>query len=162
MKSGSHTERERSASPRPNRHARHYFAYGSNMHRAHMARLCPQAEPLGPAYLNHHRFFVAAGGYGSIAPMRGECVHGVLWRISPRDRAALDRYESVETGLYRPGLLPVHWDGKLLRALVYVASDPRPARPSAEYRAIVLGAARDWALPENYIRTLDDGLALVP
>jgi cation transport regulator ChaC len=147
---------------RPDGHARNYFAYGSNMHRAHMAKLCPQAEALGPAHLNHHRFFVAAGGYGSIAPMRGARVHGVLWRISARDRVALDRYESVATDLYRPGLLPVHWNGKLLRALVYVASDARPGRPSAEYRTLVLGAARDWALPDGYIRVLEGGMALFP
>lgn len=139
-----------------------YFAYGSNMHRAHMADLCPNAEPLGPACINNYRFFIAHGGFGSIARRRGSIVHGVLWRISPRDRLALDRYESVESGLYRAATLPVHWNGKMLRALVYVAIDARPARPSAAYRAAVLDAARDWALPEDYVRILESGMVLVP
>lgn len=141
---------------------RHYFAYGSNMDRAHMAKLCPQAEPLGLAELRHHRFFIAAGGYASIAPRRGASVHGILWRILARDRIKLDRYESVETGLYRHAALPVHWNGKLLRALVYVANDERPARASVGYRGAVLGAARDWALPEDYVRALESGMMVEP
>jgi cation transport regulator ChaC len=134
---------------------RHYFAYGSNMDRAHMAKLCPQAEPLGPARLDHHRFFVAHGGYGSIAAKRGAFVHGVLWRISARDRVALDAYEQIGDGLYQHATLPVHHAGKLLRALVYVANDARPARPSGKYREMVLDAARGWGFPEDYIQTLE-------
>lgn len=133
---------------------RYYFSYGSNMDRAHMKRLCRQAEPLGPAQLNHHRFFIAFGGYASVAPKRGEIVYGVLWRISARDRAALDAYEEVENGLYQPAALPVHWNGKLLRALVYVANDARPAQPSASYRDRVLDAARSWMLPEHYLQSI--------
>ncbi|MCC6947050.1 MAG: gamma-glutamylcyclotransferase [Bradyrhizobiaceae bacterium] len=83
--------------------------------------------PIGPALVNHFRFFIAHAGYGSIAPKRGETVHGVLWRISARDRAALDEYEEVERGLYRPEALPVHWNGKFLRALVYIANDAASA-----------------------------------
>jgi cation transport regulator ChaC len=134
---------------------RHYFAYGSNMDRAHMAKLCPQAEALGTARLEHHRFFIAHGGYGSIARKRGATVQGVLWQISARDRVALDAYEQIGDGLYQHAILPVHFGDKLMRALVYVANDPRPARPRMEYREIVLGAARAWALPEDYLRVLE-------
>mgnify|MGYP001609277576 CR=1 FL=1 len=90
-----------------------YLAYGSDMDRAHMAKLCPRAEALGPAHIDHHRFFVAAGGYGSIAPKRRATLHGVLWRITPRDRVALDGYEAVGDGLYQPAALPVHHGDKL-------------------------------------------------
>jgi gamma-glutamylcyclotransferase (GGCT)/AIG2-like uncharacterized protein YtfP len=134
---------------------RHYFAYGSNMNRAHMKKLCPQAEALGPARIDHYKFFVAAGGYGSIAARRGASVHGVLWRISARDRVALDAYEAVGDGLYQPATLPVHHGGKLLRALVYVANNGRPGRPSDDYREQVLAAARDWNLPGEYVRGLE-------
>jgi gamma-glutamylcyclotransferase (GGCT)/AIG2-like uncharacterized protein YtfP len=134
---------------------RHYFAYGSNMDREHMARLCPQAEALGPARLAHHRFLVARGGYGSIAPKRGAAVHGVLWRISARDRAALDGYEAIGDGLYQHAMLPVHFGNKLLRALVYVANDPRPGRPRVQYRDLVLAAARRWNFPPDYVSTLE-------
>ena len=102
---------------------RHYFAYGSNMDRAHMAKLCPRAEALGPALLKDHRFLIAHGGYGSVARKRNSVVHGVLWRIAARDLIALDAYEEIGDGLYQHALLPVHWDNKLLKALVYVAND---------------------------------------
>jgi cation transport regulator ChaC len=134
---------------------RHYFAYGSNMDRAHMAKLCPEAEALGPARIDQHRFFIAAGGYGSIAPKRGATVHGVLWRITARDRIALDGYEAVGDGLYQPASLPVHHGDKLLRALVYVANDARPGRAGEKYVAAVLAAARTWELPEDYVGALE-------
>jgi cation transport regulator ChaC len=136
-----------------------YFAYGSNMDRAHMAKLCPRAEALGPARIDHHRFFVAYGGYGSIARKRGAAVHGVLWRIGARDRIALDAYEAIGDGLYQHATLPVHHDGKLLRALVYVANDGRPGRPGAQYRDLVHAAAREWKLPEDYVRALEQAMA---
>jgi hypothetical protein len=181
-----------------------YFAYGSNMDRGHMAKLCPRAEALGVARIDHHGFFIAAGGYGSIAPRRGAAVHGVLWRITARDRAALDgqrmirrsgnrfadkimrqinklardrtqnryppriksgagflliaRYEAVGDGLYQPAALPVHHGDKLLRALVYVANDARPGRPSARYRAALIAAACQWNLPADYVQALEGGM----
>jgi gamma-glutamylcyclotransferase (GGCT)/AIG2-like uncharacterized protein YtfP len=134
---------------------RHYFAYGSNMDPKHMAKLCPQAEALGLARLDHHRFFIAHGGYGSVAPKRGAVVHGVVWRISARDRVALDAYEAIGDGLYQHATVPVHLGDKLLRALIYVANDPRPARPSPQYREAVLMAARHWKLPDDYARALE-------
>jgi gamma-glutamylcyclotransferase (GGCT)/AIG2-like uncharacterized protein YtfP len=137
---------------------RFYFAYASNMHRGHMAKLCPKAEAVGRARIDNYYFFVAAGGYGSIAPRRGSIVLGVLWRISAKDRVALDRYECVETGLYRAAALPVHHDNKLLKALVYVASDATPSRPRPAYRDMVLAAARDWGFSDNYIQGLEQAM----
>jgi gamma-glutamylcyclotransferase (GGCT)/AIG2-like uncharacterized protein YtfP len=134
---------------------RHYFAYGSNMDQKHMAKLCPQAEALGLARLDHHRFFIAHGGYGSVAPKRGASVYGVVWKISARDRVALDAYEAIGDGLYQHATVPVHLGDKLLRALIYIANDPRPARASAQYREAVLAAVRHWKLPDDYARALE-------
>jgi gamma-glutamylcyclotransferase (GGCT)/AIG2-like uncharacterized protein YtfP len=139
-----------------------YFAYASNLDRAHMRKLCPRAEPLGRALLKHHAFFVAAGGYGSISPRRNSLVHGVLWRVTARDIAALDDYESVGAGLYRKKGHPVHFGAKLLRALVYVANDATPGRPRARYREIVLAAARGWDFPADYLQRMERALAPLP
>lgn len=139
---------------------RHYFAYGSNMDRAHMAKLCPRAEALGVAVVREHCFFIAHGGYGSVAPKRNSLVFGVLWKIAADNIAALDAYEAVGEGLYRHAALPVRFDGKLLRALVYVATDTRRGQASARYRAMVLNAAADWALPEDYVRLLETEMPL--
>ena len=63
--------------------------------------------------------------------------------------------EQIGDGLYQHATLPVHAGEKLLRALVYVAKDARPARPSAAYRAMVLAAARSWQFPGDYLQMLE-------
>lgn len=137
---------------------RHYFAYGSNMDREHMKKMCPQAEPMGLAELDHHAFFVSHGGYGSIGRKRLSKVFGVLWKISARDLVALDAYEAVGDGLYQHAFMPVKFEGKLLKALVYVANDPRPGRCTPKYRDMVLNAAKGWALPEEHVAGLKKAL----
>ena len=96
-----------------------YFAYGANMERAAMAKRCPGAQPLGPALLRGWRYVIAQG-YGSVAPARGGGVFGVLWRLTPRDLAALNVFESLDSGLYRRTMLTVEIGGPRVRALVYV------------------------------------------
>ena len=132
-----------------------YFAFGSNMDRAHMERLCRGAEVLGPARLDHHRFFIAQAGYASIAPKRGAAVHGVLWKIAALHLEKLDDYEQVAAGLYRQALVPVHHHEKLLRALAYFAGDARPGRPRPGYQEGVVVAARAWGLPDTYVSELE-------
>lgn len=131
-----------------------HFAYGSNMDRAAMLRRCPGARPIGPARLDAWRFLVTRDGYASIAPAPGEVVHGVLWRLGPRDLAALNAYESLDSGLYRRRMLAVRRDGRRLQALVYVARERGAGRPRPGYQDVVVAAARAWSLPEDYISAL--------
>ena len=88
-----------------------YFAYGSNMNRSAMTRRCPGARVIGPAVLEGYRFFVGIEGWGSVAPKVGDNVHGVLWRLTPRDIAALHAYELLYQGLYDVRHLPVRAKG---------------------------------------------------
>src|SRR5262249_23560192 len=131
-----------------------HFAYGSNMSRALMAARCPQARPLGLATLAGWRFIVNPDGFGSIAPRPGGCGHGVLWRLCGRDLAAVNAYESVDTGLYLRRGMPVRCGARRLRALVYVASRQGEGIPRPGYINLVVAAAREWELPEPYIRSL--------
>ena len=62
-----------------------HFAYGSNMSRELMRSHAPQAKPLGVATLQGFRFLIMADGYASVERTAAETVHGVLWRITPRD-----------------------------------------------------------------------------
>ena len=98
---------------------------------------------------------LANAGYASIASKRGATVHGVLWKITAVHIAKLDEYKSVAAGLYRHAVIPVHHQEKLLRALAYVASDPRPGRPKPGYEEGVIAAARARQLPEDYVRELE-------
>src|SRR5271154_4450876 len=139
-----------------------HFAYGSNMHRATMRRHAPAAQPLGVAELADHRFVITADGYASVEPARGAVVHGVLWRITPRNRVTLDLWESVARGLYRAEILPVrHADG-CRPALVYVARPSGEGRPKAGYMELVIAAAREWNFPEKHIASLEHWLPAAP
>lgn len=139
-----------------------HFAYGSNMDRAVMRKHAPTAEPVGIAALAHHRFIITADGYASVAPARAQSVHGVVWRLKPRDRVTLDRWENVAGGQYASGIRHVHWAGRRVPALVYVARTRRIGRPRAGYMELVLAAARARDLPLGYIISLQRWLPARP
>ncbi len=136
-----------------------HFAYGSNMSRHIMRRHAPNAEPVGAARLPGYRFVITANGYASVAPQRGSIVHGVLWRLIPRGRVALDAWESVAAGEYVVEMLPVDHAGRRRRALGYIARRRRAGAAKPGYMEVVIAAARDWELPEAYIASL---LRVVP
>jgi hypothetical protein len=131
-----------------------HFAYGSNMHRAIMRKHAPAAEPVGVARLAHYRFVITADGYASIEPARAQAVHGVLWRLTPRDRVTLDAWENIAGGLYRAETMPVLAAGRRHPALVYLARPRATGAPKAGYMEIVVAAARAWDLPAGYIDSL--------
>ncbi len=155
-----------------------HFAYGSNMDRAVMRRHAPAAIALGVASLSNHRFVITRDGYASVVPARAETVHGVLWRLTPRDRVTLDLWENVSSGQYRAALLQVKQpDGFRAVSLVYLGRShlgrsylgrsylghSRAAgRPKAGYMELVLAAARAWRLPEAHIAALQRWLPAQP
>jgi hypothetical protein len=136
-----------------------YFAYGSNMSRAGMRRRCPGAHAVGTAILDNHRFIVGLDGWGSVVPARGQSVYGVLWRLSPRDRAALHAYELLDKGLYSVRTLPVRKNSKLgvcrVPAMTYILRRQIPGRPKPGYVEMIAACARGWDLPERYIRSVE-------
>ncbi|MGD9921933.1 MAG: gamma-glutamylcyclotransferase [Pseudorhodoplanes sp.] len=131
-----------------------YFAYGSNMSRGPMRQRCPTASETGLAVLLDHRFAIMANGYATVVPEAGADVHGILWRIGPRDLAALDAYENVAGGLYRKAMLPLRKGTTIVQALVYLGNDKREGRPRPGYMALVIEAARGCGLPDDYIAGL--------
>ena len=131
-----------------------HFAYASNMNCTLMSRRCPTALRLGVAHLNGWRLIITSDGYASIVPAPGEIVHGVLWRLMPRDWAILNAYESLESNLYRRQPVSVVAAGQRVRAIAYVARDRTPGRPKPGYLDTVIAAAAEWELPADYIRAL--------
>ena len=130
-----------------------YFAYGANMERAAMRRRCPSAQSLGPALLRGWRYVIVEG-YGSVAPAAGMRVFGVLWRLTPRDLAALNTFESLDSGLYRRVALTVEMGRQRARALVYVGRRRGRRPPMPGYQERIVAAAQEWRLPERYIAEL--------
>jgi gamma-glutamylcyclotransferase (GGCT)/AIG2-like uncharacterized protein YtfP len=128
-----------------------HFAYGSNMSRALMRRRCPEARALGPAQLDGWRFIITRDGYASLVRDRGARVHGVLWRLSPRDLAALNAYEQ---SAYLRRILPVRHGRTRWPALVYLAPQLGGGKARPGYQELVVAAARDWQLPEAHVAAL--------
>jgi hypothetical protein len=131
-----------------------HFAYASNMSRAVMRRHAPQARPVGPARLDHHRFLVTRDGYASVVPAAGSIVRGVLWRLTPRDLAGLRAYEELDSGLYRSRMIPVRTEAGCVRALVYVGRSRSSGPPRPGYLQLVVAAAREWGFAGNYVDSL--------
>jgi hypothetical protein len=132
-----------------------HFAYASNMDRAAMRRRCPGARLVGSAALRDYRFIITEDGYASVAVARGREVHGLLWRLTPRDLVALNAYENIDRGLYRAASLPVQAGSRVVRALVYVGRSSVFGRPRLGYMELVVAAARDAGLPADYIADLE-------
>ncbi len=132
-----------------------HFAYGSNMHTGLMRARCQDARLVGGALLRNHRLLITKDGYASVAPSPGGVVHGLVWRLSPRDLAALNAYENLDAGLYRAVHLAVRTNRCAVRALVYVGRSAVPGRPRAGYMEIVAAAARAAGLPADYVGRLE-------
>jgi gamma-glutamylcyclotransferase (GGCT)/AIG2-like uncharacterized protein YtfP len=132
-----------------------YFAYGSNMSRALMRPRCPAAREIGVARLDGWRFMIMREGYASIVPAPGGAVHGLVWRLTPRDIAALNAYERLDQGLYRAAKVEVRCGARRVTALVYVGGSRATGTPRPGYLELVLASAREVGLPAAYV----DGLA---
>lgn len=132
-----------------------YFAYGANMSMAAMRHRCPGALAVGPAVLEGSRFFVGREGWGSVRPSPGGKVHGVLWQLSVRHLAVLNAYELLHKGVYDLRRLPVVREGRRVPALVYLLRNRVPGRPRPGYIESIAAAAREWQLPEPYIRSVE-------
>jgi Gamma-glutamyl cyclotransferase, AIG2-like len=131
-----------------------YFAYGTNMSTALMKRKCRDAKALGVACLVGWRFVISIDGYASIVPEPGAIVYGVLWKLCARDRAALDAYEDVGSGLYRRRMLPIRYRRRVVSALVYLGREGIGSHAKPDYQKTVIEAAQEWCLPKRYIAEL--------
>jgi hypothetical protein len=131
-----------------------YFAYGSNMERAPMAARCPRSRPLGIARLMRHRFIVSADGYASVVRDPRGVVWGLLWDLALSDVPALDRYESLATGLYTKAVQPVLTASGPRRAMVYIGRSAERGEPRPGYLEAVVEAAIHAGLPQDYVKEL--------
>jgi hypothetical protein len=131
-----------------------HLAYGSNMSTALMRGRCPGARLEGHALLPGYRVIIMRCGYASIVPAPGAVVHGLLWRLTLRDLAALNAYENLDGGLYRAVTMAVVAGRRRRAARVYVGRDRATGRPRRGYLAIITQAARHAGFPPHYVRRL--------
>lgn len=118
---------------------KYYVAYGSNLSVDQMALRCPDATIVGKASLDGWRLVFRY--HATIEPCEGSTVPVLVWAISERDEARLDRYEGypryyVKEYLSVPVQAPA---GRLnVRAMVYLMAPGQPVLPpSGGYYAII-------------------------
>lgn len=119
-----------------------------------MAKECPGATRIGPAILKGYRFGIAHAGYGTARPDRGSVIRGILWRLTPGDEAALDRFEGVPAGLYYKNTLAVAGADGEHPAMLYRASDPAPGTPVPGYLERIVEVAETLRFPPDYVEEL--------
>lgn len=139
----------------------YYFAYGSNMCTARLARRVPSAHPVGPAWLAGHRLYWHLSGDDSsgkcnvVATHESEArVHGVLFEL---DADRLDRLHAAEGPAYDFVELDVgHARGPMTAAIYRGRADWLDDRlvPFDWYRDFVVAGATEHGLPDGWIRTL--------
>jgi hypothetical protein len=142
-----------------------YFAYGTNMNRAAMARRCPRSKPLGVARLARHRLGLMAEGFATVAADPSQMVYGLLWDLALADTRPLDAYEDVSSGLYVKKVQPVlKQSGGSARALVYFGRGrgQGDAQPQPGHIEEIIAAARELGLPASYVRTLQGFMPAAP
>lgn len=112
-----------------------YIAYGSNLNLPQMALRCPAATVKGPGEIKGYELLFRS--VATVEPKEGGSVPVLLWDISPRDEAALDRYEGWPH-LYRKEMIDVEMEGKTVSAMVYVMNDGRSlSLPSERYYGVI-------------------------
>ncbi|MEJ2299493.1 MAG: gamma-glutamylcyclotransferase [Woeseiaceae bacterium] len=143
--------------------ALHYFAYGSNMSIARLRARVPSAEKLGCYRLHGYELrFHKAGRDGSAkcdafhTGLDEHVIHGVLFRIDPAERPALDRAEGLGHGYTDMRVRVIGTDGGLVEAFTYQALlTDAMLRPYSWYLNHVLVGARESGLPPDYIARIE-------
>jgi phage replication-related protein YjqB (UPF0714/DUF867 family) len=130
-----------------------YFAYGSNLCVAQMARRCPDASDPRPARLAGHDWLINQRGVATVERFAGTHVHGVVWNVSDRDLATLDSAEGVPVR-YRRDRLTVHTPEGPAEAWVYIDHRVDPGAPRPGYLERIIDGAIHHGLPHRWIEFL--------
>ena len=107
-----------------------YIAYGSNLNLPQMEHRCPGASVVGTSEVKGYELLFR--GVATIEPKEAASVPVLLWKISPENEKALDRYEGWPR-LYRKEDMEVELEGKTVSAMVYVMNDGRQAAMPSDY-----------------------------
>lgn len=121
-----------------------YIAYGSNLNIYQMKRRCPDAKIVGTTFISGYRLTFRGNrkhcGVANVEPEKGSIVPVGVWLISPKDEAALDRYEGYPWLYYKKNFR-IRINGELRMAMGYVMTK-----------------GHEYAAPSDmYLRTIVDG-----
>lgn len=141
------------------------FAYGSNMDCAQMRERCHSAKFISIASLKDHQLAFTrkskkrgCGVAGAITNP-GKTVWGIVYDLTEDDLMELDKNEGIKSNSYVRSTETVFQNDDEARPLsvqVYFAvPQNNPPLPNQEYKDLILGGARFWNLPADYIAELE-------
>ena len=137
-----------------------YAAYGSNMDPQRMMERCPHSPLRTTGWLLGWRLTFGGedlgwdGALATIVEDPLEQVFVAVYDITEEDEAALDSWESADTGLYRKTRVRVTTLLGEQLAWTYVLDAYEGGLPSASYLGIIADAAEAADAPTDYVAAL--------
>ncbi len=140
-----------------------YFAYGSNMSTKRLWDRVASARLFGNGQLEHHalrwhkRSLDGSGKCDAEATgVDSDVVWGVLFEINCSEKYRLDAAEGLHYG-YEEKEVGVVTDQGIVKAMMHYATNiKRSLRPYDWYKDFVVAGAKQHALPEPYLRNLEE------
>lgn len=133
-----------------------YLAYGSNINLEQMKQRCPSAKVVGMRKIFGMKLVFNKIGVDGTAKANvinhDSLLYGVLYDISEKDLAVLDKFEGFPEHYKRYAITTT---GGKETFFIYVAHRNMTSnhiRPSKEYKDIVVQGMHDAGFPEHYIK----------
>lgn len=137
-----------------------YAAYGSNLDPARMSERCPHSPLQSTGWLVGWRLTFGGeehgwdGALATIVQDPFEQVFVAVYDVTDDDVAALDSWESADSGLYRKTMVRVATMHGEQVAWAYVLDAYEGGLPSASYLGVLADAAESADAPADYVAAL--------
>ena len=138
----------------------YYFSFASNMKSEQMKSRCPSANQVGIGVLKDHELVFnrkgsyRPGGVASVQQHGSKRVYGIIWKLNPAEFADLDQTEDLTA--YRRFEEEIQTlDGATYKCHIYKAIPQGSFDPDPDYLELVIEAASEQQLPDDYIEYLE-------
>ncbi|MDQ6687369.1 MAG: gamma-glutamylcyclotransferase [Actinomycetota bacterium] len=137
-----------------------YAAYGTNLDPVRMSERCPHSPLRATGWLAGWRLTFGGEDHGwdgaltTIVQDPFEQVFVAVYDVTAEDVAALDSWDSADTGLYRKTKVRVSTLDAEIVAWVYVLDAYEGGLPSATYLGVLADAAEAAGAPDDYLAAL--------
>lgn len=115
---------------------KYYLTYGSNLNIQQMKYRCPNAKPVGTAWIHGYQLMFKGsktGSYLTIEKAENSRVPVAVWEVSDADERRMDAYEGFPTFYYKSEM-EVTVKHRKIKAFVYIMHEDRPLGiPSRQY-----------------------------
>lgn len=136
----------------------HYFAYGSNMNHEQMKERCNNPVFICKGFLENYDFVYDGysttknGSAANIIPKEGSIVWGAIWLIDEGDIKRLDEEEDYPYVYKIEKVIVKDDENKEYKEWVYLRDKKDLGNPSYEHGCSVIEGARQYNLPDDYIK----------